>query len=270
MRRAIPVILLLALVTSACQIRVDSVVTVNDDESGTFGLVLAFDEEFRQFATESGGDMDLTSGLDGLPAGWSEQPYAEDGFEGSFISASFTDFADLQRLLSEMAAVESGDGSPDTMFDTMSLRREGDAFRFEARIEGLEEGFSESGGDLSFSGDEGAAMFASLFDIRFVVTLPGSIGDHNADLVEGNTLIWNIGLNDEGAKLFATSSPGGLGFLPIAGAAVVLIGAGAFLFLRRRSSSDDDGPSSAALAAAAEAAEAAVPEEAVDGDPFAA
>jgi len=270
MRRVIPLVIALALITSACQIRVDSLITVNGDESGTFGVVVAFDEEFRGLVEEQGGDLDLGPGVDALPAGWTEEAYSEDGFEGSLITASFSDFADLQRLMTELQSVDDGQGSPNSLFNNLVLARDGDDFRFEARLEGIEEGFGDTGGDVSFEGADGAALFASLFDIRYLVSLPGSIGNNNADVVDGNTLIWSIGLTDDGRVLSATSSPGGFGIMPIVVVAALLVGIGAFVAMRRRSGGEAEVVASEALAAAAEAYEAAEQLPASEGDPFAA
>jgi LPXTG-motif cell wall-anchored protein len=83
-----------------------------------------------------------------------------------------------------------------------------------------------------------ATFLEDLFEIRFKLTLPGEIGDNNADVVEGNTLIWNVGLSDEGGTYEAVSSTGGsnsaLLYAGIGVAALVVVGVGVTAMRRRK------------------------------------
>ncbi|MCP5066969.1 MAG: hypothetical protein GY946_10425, partial [bacterium] len=101
---------------------------------------------------------------------------------------------------------------------------------------GLEDDLTGLGGgsdDLSFEGFDTATVFAELFQIRLLVTLPGTIGANNADSADGNTLVWNINFSDEGRTLEAASTAGAggglstglaLGLLVLGAAIIAFIG----------------------------------------------
>jgi hypothetical protein len=218
MKRAIP-LLLLAVALSSCTVRFDSRVEVDADESGTFALEISLDEEFREFAADSGGaaDFDFTEGLEDVPAAWAVTEFTDGEFEGFRVAVDFADFADLDRRLAELSATADADSPAPLFLETSGLTRDGDQFVFSSPITGLQDGLTGLGddsGDFSFEGFDPATLFGQLFQIRFIVTLPGEIGSNNADSVDGNTLIWDIGFDDEGRNLEAVSDIGGGGRLP--------------------------------------------------------
>ncbi|MDH3499013.1 MAG: hypothetical protein OEM97_02730 [Acidimicrobiia bacterium] len=271
LRRITPLLIAFALLTAACQIRVDSMIEVNEDETGTFGIEIGFDEEFRQLAEDQGGTLDLST-TDGLPSGWRSEAFASGEFEGTRISTDFTSFADLDTKLHQLEEAGSdGEAAPNALFNDLNLRREGDTFTFEAQLEQVDESFSDmAGGDAALDGIDPAAFLESLFQVRFLVTLPGTVGDHNADEVDGDTLIWSIGLDGQSRTLSASSTVGGsglAGLLPVLGAAVVVLllaGVGIAVFRRRSKVSKIPATVGARLSVSS-------PEihEPVDGDPFA-
>ena len=272
LRRYVPLVLLLALVASACQVRFDSVLEVRDDESGIFALEIGFDEEFRQLAEQQGGGFDLSETNSDIPAGWVAEPFAEGEFEGTRITTEFSDFVDLQQKLRQLE--ESGgsdEATPNALLDGLQLTRDGDSFSFRAQLEQVDEEFSDlAGGGAGFDGLDPAAFLESLFKVRFRVTLPGTLGDHNADAVDGNTLVWNISLDGQDRTLSATSNIGGgfglSGLTPVLTgvAALVLVGGLGYAIYRRRSEAaqagDEVNPVTTALAPP--------PQDPVDGDPF--
>ncbi len=214
MKRFIPLIMLLGLVLSACTIRFDIGIDVNEDESGTFALFMGFDEEFQQLADEGGGEgFSLTEGLEDVPEGWTVENVVEDEFEGVRISTNFESFDDLDAKLAELGDTADTGVGTDFLSD-FSLTHEGDEFRFDVDVSGLDEGLTDavgdSGGEDLFSGIDPASFFEDLFEIRFKLTLPGTIGDNNADEVDGNTLIWNVDLADEGGTLRQPHRPPGV------------------------------------------------------------
>ncbi len=219
MKRLIP-LLVLAVALSGCTVRFDSRVEVDADESGTFALEISLDEEFREIAAESGGttDFGFTEGLEDVPAGWNVSEFTDGEFEGFRIAAPFDDFADLDRRLAELAATADADSPAPVFIETSGLTRDGDRFVFNSQLTGLEDGLTDLGGDsgdFTLEGFDPATLFSQIFQIRFVVTLPGTIGSNNADSVDGNTLVWDIGFDDEGRNIEAVSDIGGGGGLPI-------------------------------------------------------
>lgn len=270
MRRSIPLLLLVSVLASACQVRFDTVIKVNDDESGTFAMEIGMDEELRQLAEEGGGELDLAAAGD-VPSGWTVEEFDDGTFAGSRIATNFENLAQLRAKLEELSTASAEDGgAPDELIDTLNLTRTGDTFDFQADLSEIDDGFSDladQGGELQ--GIDPTQLLESFFKVRFVVTLPGTIGANNADVVDANTLIWNVPLDGQARTLRATSTTGGgglAGLLPVAAAVVLVLGIGAagFVLYRRRLAAAS-APSSmmAAVPAAAD-----TPPGPVDGDPF--
>lgn len=231
MKLRIPLLLVFALLAAACQMRLDASVTINSDESGTFAIEMSADEEFRDLGDEG---FDLTEGTEDLPDNWSVEPFVDGDFEGVRVVTSFSDLDDLNSKLQLLR--DSADNSlPTDMFGGMTVTHEGSMFSFRTEITGLADGLAPSDDDSGFDGIDPSAFFDSLFQIRLVVTLPGEVIEHNADVISGSTMTWNISLDDEGTEFFATSSVSGDGLNPLVIVIIALVLAGAvFWFLSRR------------------------------------
>jgi hypothetical protein len=235
----------LVLALSACTIRMDVGLTVNEDESGTFALFLGFDEEFQQLLEQGGGEgFDMTEGLTDVPEGWNVEDAVEEGFEGVRITTEYRDFEELDQKLGELG--EGQDAGVGTEFlGDFGLTREGDEFRFEVDVSGVDEQLSgavgDSGGEDLLSGMDPATLFEDLFEIRFRLTLPGEIQSHNADTVVGNTLTWNVGFDEEDSTYRAVSSTAASSssLLLIGGAAAVVVVAGAGIVAMRNRRKDE-------------------------------
>lgn len=242
MKRYISLLMFLGLVLSACTIRVDVGVDINEDESGVFALFMGFDEEFQQLAEQGGGeDLSLTQGLEDLPPGWDAVEVVEDGFDGTRISTEFDSLDGLEARLAELgSSADTGVGT-DFLSD-FELTHEGDEFRFKVDVTGLDQNLADamggSGGEDLLSGMDPTSLIEDLFEIRFKLTLPGTIGDNNADEIDGNTLIWNVGLGDEGGTYEAVSSTGSSNSALLLGiaavAALVVVGVGVTAVRRRK------------------------------------
>ena len=243
-------LLAFAMVLTGCKVRVDSHITVDDDGSGTFAIEMSLDEEFRELSEESGeGGIDFEEGIEDIPSGWSVEPFVDGEFEGIRAAVDFSDFADLDRRLVELAESGDADTSAPTFLDQSGLTRDGDRFTFTTELTGLDDDLADFGGggegDFTLEGFDPAALFQQVFEIRFVVSLPGTIVSNNADSVVGNTLTWKIGFEDQGRTLQAVSDIGGGGSsVPALGvvALVVAVLLGLVLFLRKRRPGTPKGP----------------------------
>ena len=230
MKRYFPFLFVLALVLSSCTIRLDVGLVVNEDETGTFSLFMGFDEEFQDLMEQGGADdINLTEDLSDVPEGWTVEEVTEDGFEGVRISTDYSSFEDLEAKLGEMGEGTDVGVGGDFLSD-FGLTHEGDEFRFEADASGVNEGLTDalgdSGGDDMMSGMDMSSIIGDLFEIRFNLTLPGTIGANNATSVNGNTLTWEVDLTDEGGTFEAVSTVGGgSSALLIGGVAVAVVAA---------------------------------------------
>lgn len=241
-------LLTFAIVLTGCKVRVDSHITVEENGSGTFAIEMSLDEEFRQLSEQSDeGGIDFEEGIEDIPSGWSVESFVDGEFEGIRAAVEFADFADLDRRLVELAESGDADTSAPTFLDQSGLTRNGDRFEFKTELTGLEDdlsGLTSGGdGDITFEGLDPAALFGQVFEIRFVVSLPGKIVNHNADSVDGNTLTWNVGFDDQGRTLQAVSDIGGGSSVPVLGVVALVAAAilGLALFLRRRRPSTPTG-----------------------------
>jgi len=239
-KRMIP-LLALGLLLSACTIRLDAAVTVNEDNSGQFSVFVGLDKEFRQLAEQNGGSgLSFTDSLKDVPPGWEVAEVTDGDFQGVRMSTDFTSLADLESKAQQLR--ESGDAAASPSFLTdFGLTHEGDEFRFSVDLQGIGQGLTEglgggSGGEDLLQGMDPAELFSNLFQIRFLLTLPGKIGENNADEVDGNTLIWNIDMTDEGKTLNAVSSTGGSSrsVLYLIGGIALLVVLGAAVIATRR------------------------------------
>lgn len=240
-------LILMVLGLSACTIRFDIGVDVNKDESGSFTIFVGLDEEMRELASQFGGeDMSLTDQiLADVPEGFEAEEYSEDGFDGVRLSADFNSFDELNAKLAG-AGSGVGDAIGADLVNDFNLTHDGDEFHFSADLGGVDQSLTDAigqaGGEDVLSGF-GANALSDVFDVRFRLTLPGTIEDNNADTVNGNTLTWNISLDDPRDTLEAVSSAaGGTSALLIGGAAVIAaaaIGGGIAMSRRKKRSAVD-------------------------------
>jgi hypothetical protein len=185
----------LALLLSACRIESNIILDINEDGSATVGAEVGFDEEMLDLVSQSGGDPeDLLSDLPSLggeevePINRVEGDMTFFGFTTSVEDLSTYDFAGLQgETFSEF--IYEYDDSSATLTATVDATGIGDL----------------GDGELPIDPSE---ITADLFSARVLVTMPGSVTEHNADEVTGDgTLVWNLPLSGS-VDVFATSTFG--------------------------------------------------------------
>lgn len=234
----------LAALLSGCSMRAIIGLDVNEDESGTFRMSMAFDEEMRQLLEQDAdepidwtdpsafeGDDSPASLLDEMPPGASVDPYTEDGFEGVTISYDFDSLTQLNAFLAE-AETDGEEAFP------FRVTTDG-----EGNFELITDGELFETADLSEEETEMVPpeMLASLFDFQLQIRLPGEVTSTNADATtDDGVLVWRMDpLADEPVTPAATSQVSGSGstvlwvLLGVAAAVAV----GGVVVMRRR----DDG-----------------------------
>lgn len=209
------------LLLSGC-IRAEISIKVNEDGSGEVSILAAFDREaFEELAEDFGdgatsefpsfNDLDDTN----LPEGARVEEYEEDGFTGARVTIPFGAGDDIASAVSEILSESGGDGlvgGTDSTFDDFTLRREGEGWRFDATAAPLNDA-----GD----GEDALGLGGPIFDLLFEdasfeikLELPGDVIEHNADRIDGDTLVWELSFtDDEPRQLMAlTGEDGGGGF----------------------------------------------------------
>ena len=216
-RVALPLLLAaLCLFLAACEFRIYADLLIGEDESGTFSVELSMDEELAALAGGAFGG-ELAIGEDLVPQGWAAEVISEDGYEGIRASAAFDSLDQLGTRLEELAGGgATGDASLPGFLTGISPTRVEDSFVF--RLEIPEDTESLLGEGLAASPIPlDLAMLDEVFDIRLTLVLPGEVVAHNADLLTGETLIWNVSLSDGGRVLEAESR------LPSSGPPMIIV-----------------------------------------------
>jgi len=195
---------LLCLFLAACEFRIYADLVIEEDESGTLSVELSMDEELAVLAGGALGG-ELAIGEDLVPQGWTAEVVTEEGYEGIRASAAFDSLEQLGTRLGELASgTADGEASLTGFLSDMSPIRMEDSFVF--RLEMPEDTESLLGEGLAASPIPlDMALLDEVFDIRLSLVLPGEVVTSNADLVTGETMIWNLSLTDSGRVLEAES-----------------------------------------------------------------
>ncbi len=232
-RTAVLTLLLLLLVT-ACELRVDQATTVDEDGSGTVVLLVALDGELRELLiSQSGEQIDFTDpeswdqvgGItDALPedVDYTIEPYRRDDYEGFTVDVRFDSPTQLAAW-AEASAEGSG------LFPTVIV--EGDTYRFEQRFV-LDDLTGEEQDELGVD-------ITSILDVRMSAALPGEIVETNGTVDEQGVIRWEPNLAGPGAGelMFAQSAvarPDAVPVVALVGTALAVVLGVGYLILRRR------------------------------------
>ncbi len=189
-----------SLLLVSCRAEINITLDVEEDGSGTAAFEFGLDEELRSLMASTGADADdLFSDLDtGFEGGTAFQREEGDmSFEGVLV-----EFDDVNEI-SDQLADSSGDlagfgefsfevGDTEAVFDAALLSEEQDL------------------GDFPF---DPSALTGDVFSANFIVGMPGTVVEHNADevLADGR-LRWDIPLFGGEKRLHAVADFGGGGF----------------------------------------------------------
>jgi len=225
MRRLIIVSALLALVATACRIETNIGATINADGSGTIVAELGMDEEAEGFFLQDGTDPFADQALSSVPG--AVQREETRGDLRVFIIE--VPVADVSTLQDQMIA-----GS-DSLLSNFTVTVTDTKVSVSATADPTESiGSQAEGFDPT--------VFEESFSANVRLTLPGRVLSHNADRVEGNTLIWEIpvlgGALDIQAESDPTGTPagdgGGFPLWILAVAAAVAIAIVVYVMMQRK------------------------------------
>lgn len=235
--RVVVVLGLLAVLASACQVRVGTEVAVGRDGDGRLAVTVVLDEEL--LASLDADEVDPFAGLDALPEPWTAERRSEDGGQAVTVAASFEDPAGLQQRVADLQ--DGLDGEDPALLDDVELAvGEDGAATFGARAGFRPPSSTGFDGDgvVAFDGDALAALLEERGDevlrVDLRVTLPGPVVDSNADEVDGATATWRLPTTELVAVRAVGDPPADRTWWVVAGAGAVGLVLGVLVVGRRR------------------------------------
>ncbi|HSG79469.1 MAG TPA: hypothetical protein VLD62_07820 [Acidimicrobiia bacterium] len=238
MRRISALAMVLALVAVACRIETNVVADLNADGTGTVMFEVGFDEEAQGLFLADANPFDQA------PPGATTSEETRDGIRYFQFTSSFSNAEELTQLMLE------SDQAP---FESFSASFSENSVKIDARTGAEGGGFFDEGDLEGFSPDQLEDSLAA----NIVITMPGKVISSTADSADGSTLSWSVPIFSGGTlAVQAESDPtqdadGGGGFPAwLIAVTVVVVAAGAFLFMRSRKSAPAAAPSEEPEAAA--------------------
>ncbi len=220
MKKLLLLIVGIAILTVACRAEVNVLVDVNEDRSGTAAFEFGLDEEFLGVIESTGGSVDDLFGE--LDLG-SEEGEATVRTEGDMTYTGVTmEFTDIDEAMNELTGVT---GSDDPLFQEFSFAMDEEMAELTAKVSATEE-------DLGDLGIDPTALTADIFGANFILGMPGTVVEHNADeVLADGSLRWDLPLLGGEKEIYAKSEFGGssLWWLWIVLGVVLVIGAAAII-----------------------------------------
>jgi hypothetical protein len=213
-------IVVLGLMVSACDLRAE--ISVNDDGSGTMGVVFLVEPQYLSLMSQSGVDpfAEMKTDLANDPVPWKVEDLKEGASRGVRATFPFSSVEELQRRVEELGR-DSGSSSSTGIEEDFTLTRKAGGWAFEGKSTDVQE---QTGEDFPIP----AEQLATLVTLQFRVTLPGRAASNNASETTSSggrtTFIWKPSVNDRSVNFVANTTAAGSGFpvLPVGlGAAVI-------------------------------------------------
>ena len=244
----------LALLLSACRVESNIILDINEDGSATVGAEVGFDEEMLDLVSQGGTDpSDIIGELPDLGGVGVERIERVEG-EMTFFGAT-TEVEDLSTYDFE--------GFQGETFSEFLYEFDDQSASLTAQVDAT--GFGDLGGEeLPI---DPAQITGDIFSARVLVSMPGTVTEHNADEVSGDgTLIWNLPLtgtvNIFASSTFGNTTPSWIWFI-VGGMLIVGIAAAVAATLKSRKDSET---AVAQAAAAHQAGDSSQPEEQQSAD----
>ncbi|MFV9672933.1 MAG: hypothetical protein ACNYZH_06865 [Acidimicrobiia bacterium] len=220
MKKILLLIAGIALLTVACRAEMNVLVDINEDQSGTAAFEFGLDEEFLGVIESSGGSVDDLFGELDLET---EDGEATVRTEGDMTYTGVTkEFTNVNEAMDDLTGVT---GSEDPLFQEFSFTMDDATAELTAKVSAPEE-------DLGDIGLDPSALTGDIFSANFVLGLPGTVVEHNADevLADGR-LRWDLPVLGGEKEIYAKSEFGGssLAWLWIVLGVVLVVGVAAVI-----------------------------------------
>ena len=166
-------LIIMSFLISACMIKWDMKLIVNEDLSGSYSLTAGIDEELQIFALEmvqsSLGGLDNV--LESVPEGYGKSFYSDDIYDGITIRNSFNNIDEFNNQILELKS------NPDTALmlipiEEISIEKELQSGQIEYRVFGE---FAEIVESEVTEAEVEMPQMEYLYDLRLIITLPGSM-----------------------------------------------------------------------------------------------
>lgn len=220
MKKLLLLIAGIALLTVACRAEMNVIVNINEDQSGTVAFEFGLDEEFLGIIESTGGSVDDLFGELDLGTGEGEATVRTEG-DMTFTGVT-KEFTDVNEAMDELTGVSD---SEDPLFQDFSFTMDDKTAELTARISAPEE-------DLGDIGLDPSALTGDVFSANFILGLPGTVVEHNADdvLADGR-LRWDLPILGGEKDIYAKSEFGSsnLWWLWIVLGAVLVVGVAAIV-----------------------------------------
>ncbi len=220
MKKLLLLIAGIALVTVACRAEMNVIVDINEDQSGTVAFEFGLDEEFLGVIESTGGSVDDLFGELDLGTEGGEATVRTEG-DMTYTGAT-KDFTNVNEAMDEMTGVTD---SADPLFQDFSFTMDDATAELTAKVSAPEE-------DLGDLGLDPSALTGDLFSANFILGLPGTVVEHNADevLADGR-LRWDLPVLGGEKEIYAKSEFGSssLWWLWIVLGVVLIVGVAAII-----------------------------------------
>jgi len=220
MKKLLLLIAAIALLTVACRAEMNVLVDINEDRTGTAAFEFGLDDEFLGVIESSGGSVDDLFGELDFPA---DEGTATLRTEGDMTYTGVTkEFTDVNEAMGELAGVT---GSEDQLFQDFSFTMDEEMAELTANVSASEE-------DLGDIGLDPSALTGDVFAANFILGMPGTVVEHNADEVMADgRLRWDLPILGGDKDIYAKSEFGSssLWWLWIVLGIVLIVGVAAII-----------------------------------------
>jgi hypothetical protein len=240
----------LTLITSACRVESNVILTLEADRSGTYTIEFGMDEELQNAISSFGGlgDGEAIDPLEGFEFGDPDVETTRRTEGDMTFVVAMSSFDDVDELDSILASAE------DTGIGDLNINYEGDIVTVTGSLAGTGDLNTEGLGDLGGFGDLGSlsdlggfgldpsALTDEFFSASLIIAMPGDVTEHNASRVGSDgSLQWDLPLSNDAVEVIAISDTSSTSFpwwlLGVAAVLIVALGLGILLGRRRKEAS---------------------------------
>ena len=190
----------IALLTVACKAEVNVLVDINEDRSGTIAFEFGLDDELRELLESQGGTADDLFGELDLDIATEGGTVTERTDGDMTFTGATNDFDDISQVMTDLVGDTSGEG----LFTEFSFVMDDESAALAATASSDEQ-------DVGDLGIDPTTLTGEFFSANFILGMPGTVVEHNADeVLSDGRLKWSLPILG-GTKTFVAKSEFGGG-----------------------------------------------------------